>query len=122
MNDQTNQNRHTKFDNKTLTLVTTALVAASNLIPNDIWKKACAAASPCATMAFGWIFHRSKNMIYLWIEQWRAERVYNEIIAELNVKLNNCKNIKEKARIKKELDKYQNDLNDLKIKNIKAFV
>jgi hypothetical protein len=87
-----------------------------------VWKKICAASSPCATIALGWIFGKIKTVIYLWIEQRRAIKVYTGIIFDLNKKLSACKNVKERAKISKELAKYEQDLNDLKIKNIKAFV
>ncbi len=122
MSDENNLTHHNKLDNKTLTLVTTALVAASNLLPNDVWKKVCAASSPCATVTLGWIFQKIKNATYLAIEQWRAKKVYNGIIGDLRNKLEVCRNTKERAKINKELEKYEQDLNDLKIKNIKTFV
>jgi|GEM_PF-6123077 len=122
MSDENNLSQRKNLDNKTLTLVTTALVAASNLVPNDVLKKACAASSPCITIAGGWVFLMVKNAVYLWIEQKRAKNAYNIIITDLRKKLELCKNVKERSKISKELEKYERDLNDLRINNIKAFV
>ena len=72
------------FDNQTLTLVTTALVAACNLISNDILKKVCMASSPCCTLGLAYVFLKSKNIIYHFVENKRSENTFRGIIADLN--------------------------------------
>ena len=65
MNNGTSSKRKLVFDNRSLTLVTTALVASSNFVPGDLGKKVAAGASPDVTMVIAYTFEKCKNIIYI---------------------------------------------------------
>lgn len=121
MNIRKNLNKF-PFDNKNLTLLATGLVTASNLIPDNIWRKVAAASSPGATVMAAYIFQKVKTFFYMRMKNSRAEKVYTVIIKELNDKLSKCTNTREKNRIKAQIEKHENDLNDLRIKNMSTFI
>lgn len=111
-----------KFDNKTLTLGATALVACSNLLTNDTWRKIGASAAPCLAIFLAYIVKKCKIALYMYIEQRKGREVYSSIIADLNGKLSSTQSVKEKTALRKDILKYEKDLNELKVKNIKSFI
>jgi hypothetical protein len=122
MSEQPIQETQKPFDNKTLTIAATALVACSNLLPTDMSRKIGAAAAPCVTIAIAYVFQKVKNILYMYIEQRRGIGAYSEIISDLNTKLVACQNVREQGVLKRDISKYEKDLQELKIKNIKSFI
>ena len=111
-----------KHDNKTITLVTTALVAICNLVKDTAVQKILVCCAPCVTLAVAYCFIKGKNYCYHLMERRKTMETYNAILAEQNLKLKSCSNPTKRAKIEAMIEKYENDRNQVRIKQTRKFI
>ena len=121
MGDTESTETKPKHDNKTITLVTTALVAACNLI-SPSYQKIMVCACPCITLAGAYCFVTLKSYIYYRMERKKTTQTYQTILDEHYAKLKKCTNSHEKAKIKARIEKFEADRDTVRIKQIKKFI
>lgn len=106
-----------------ITATTTGLVALCNFIPDELYKKVFITLSPAVTLASAWFFKKASNYFYNMIQYKRGVKAYRTIITDLNNKLTN--QVLSKAeinKIKKIIERHEQDLHELEIKNIHVFI
>ena len=122
MSDTEDSTTELKHDNKTITIVTTALVAVCNVIPVPLYQKISMGACPCVTLILAYCFVKGKSYCYHSMERKRAMETYKIILEEQNLKLANCKTPAQRNKIEALIEKYETDRDIVRIKHTRKFI